>query len=117
MRLLDDFVADVRFTLYTTVVNSALKPVVIGLAGGAAIAIPTAIAFARILVQMRLGATASDPRIYASAGMCLIAIILVALYVPARRAARVDPMLALRGVGLPPSSVRAEQVSNACTNR
>ena len=42
------------------------------------------------------GVEASDPGLIAGAGMMLAAVSAIAAYIPARRASRVDPMVALR---------------------
>ncbi len=62
--------------------------VVIGLLG--------AFAVTRVLSQFLYGVTASDPITYAMVAGLLFATTLVACLVPARRASKVDPIIALR---------------------
>jgi predicted permease len=83
--------------IYATVIGTALTPVALGLVSGVVIAVSAGIAFASVLAKLRLGATATDPLIYAGAGAVLLAIIGTALIVPARRAASIEPVMALRG--------------------
>jgi putative ABC transport system permease protein len=45
---------------------------------------------------MLFSVTPTDPATFASVAMALLAVALFASYVPARRATRVDPIIALR---------------------
>jgi len=55
-----------------------------------------AIALARLLASILLGVNAHDPVIFTERALALAAIALLAAYLPACRAARIDPMVALR---------------------
>jgi ABC-type antimicrobial peptide transport system permease subunit len=63
---------------------------------GLLIGVPLAIVGAKLVSGFLLGAGAADPVVFVGAATLLALVTLVASYVPARRAARVDPMLALR---------------------
>ena len=65
-----------------------LVGVVCGLAG--------ALAVTRALSTLLFGVTTTDPVTFASVAVALAFVALLASYLPARRAARVDPMAALR---------------------
>jgi ABC-type antimicrobial peptide transport system permease subunit len=69
-------------------VTLALIGVAIGLAGG--------LALTRVLGSLLYGVSATDPAIFAAVGLLLIAVAALASYLPARRAARIDPIAALR---------------------
>ena len=63
---------------------------------GAAVGLPAALAAARLLESMLFGVTTHDPVTLMAAPLCLIAIAVVASIGPATRAARVDPIIALK---------------------
>jgi putative ABC transport system permease protein len=71
--------------------QSALLAVV-GIAGGLA----TAIFTTRILQSLLFEVSAADPRVLGSVALLLFGIAMLATWLPARRASRVDPMTALR---------------------
>jgi putative ABC transport system permease protein len=63
---------------------------------GVALGIAAALVMSRIMSGMLYGTRTSDPGTYVAAGIVFVAIAGLASYVPARKAARVDPMVALR---------------------
>jgi predicted permease len=63
---------------------------------GVAIGVPVALAAARLLSSMLFGVKTTDAATVSTAILVMCATALVAGYLPARRAARVDPMVALR---------------------
>ena len=63
---------------------------------GIALGIGLAVALTRVMSAFLFGVGPLDPATYAVVSTALAAVALVATYLPARRAARVDPVVALR---------------------
>jgi predicted lysophospholipase L1 biosynthesis ABC-type transport system permease subunit len=63
---------------------------------GAAVGLGAALLLTRLMAGLLYGVRASDPATYACVAAALLAIALAATWIPARRAARIDPMKALR---------------------
>jgi len=74
------------------VLGQGLRTILIGLVIG----IAGSLALTRAVESLLFGVTASDPLTFAGVILLLLAAALLACYIPARRAARVDPLVALR---------------------
>jgi predicted permease len=74
------------------VMRETMLLIVIGLVGG----LGSALATTRLIASLLYGLTPNDPLTIGLAGLLLAAVAALAGYLPARRASRVDPMVALR---------------------
>jgi putative ABC transport system permease protein len=76
----------------TMILGQGMRTIVIGVAIGLA----GSLALTRTLSSLLYGVTATDPLTFAAVIALLVATALLACYIPARRATKVDPMVALR---------------------
>ena len=74
------------------VVGGGMKLAIIGVAVG----IAASLALANLVASLLFGVTPFDPVSYAATASILLAVAALACFVPARRAMRVDPIIALR---------------------
>jgi ABC-type antimicrobial peptide transport system permease subunit len=79
-----------------TVVWMVLRNVCVLAAVGLAISVPTALATSKLVESFLFGMKPNDPLSLALAVAILLSAALLAGYVPARKASRIDPMIALR---------------------
>jgi putative ABC transport system permease protein len=76
----------------TMVLSQGLRTIFMGVAIG----IAGALALTRTVESLLFGVTATDPLTFGGVTLLLVGAALLACYIPARRATRVDPMVALR---------------------
>ena len=81
-----------RSDVLKLVVGQGLKLVMIGVLIGLVIAL----VLTRVMSSLLFGVSATDPLTFTIISLVLISVAVLASYIPARRATRVDPMVALR---------------------
>jgi putative ABC transport system permease protein len=81
-----------RSDILKLVLGQGLRISLVGLAVGLAIAL----AVTRVIAAMLYGVKPTDPVTFGSVSLLLAAVALIASYLPARRAAKVEPLIALR---------------------
>lgn len=74
------------------ILREGMKPAIAGMLVG----LPVAAASCRILKALLFGITAFDPVTFVLAPFILLAVAALACYMPALRAARIDPAVSLR---------------------
>jgi predicted permease len=73
-----------------------LREVVVLAVVGLVVGLPAAYALGRLTESLLFGVKASDPLVFVAAGVLLTAATLLGGYIPARKAAGIDPLVALR---------------------
>ena len=81
-----------RSNVMTMLFRNGLVPAV----GGVAMGLVLSMGLARVLANLFFGVSATDALTFAGTAFVLLASGIVAIYIPAQRAARVDPIIALR---------------------
>jgi len=74
------------------ILGQGMRTIMVGLAIGLA----ASLGLTRAISSLLFGITPGDPLTFAGVSLLLVSVALLACYVPARRAAKVDPMVALR---------------------
>jgi ABC-type antimicrobial peptide transport system permease subunit len=78
------------------VLRMVLREGVLAAAAGLGLGLVGALILARLMSALLFGVKADDPITFSVVGLMIAAVAVLASYVPARRASKVDPMAALR---------------------
>lgn len=81
-----------RLHIFRLIIGRGLMLALVGVAIGAL----AALALTRFLVGFLYGVSGYDPLTFFGVALLLLAVVAIACYLPARRAVRIDPLLALR---------------------
>jgi predicted permease len=79
-----------------SVLGLVMRQAVVLVGAGVGLGVLAALMVSRILVSLLVGVPSYDPLTFITVSALMLAVALLACYIPARRAARVDPMVALR---------------------
>jgi predicted permease len=79
-------------SMATTVVTQGVQHAITGIAIG----LPAAFLLSRVMSSMVFGVTTHDPLTFTALPILIVAVTSLACYLPARRAARVDPVVAIK---------------------
>jgi ABC-type antimicrobial peptide transport system permease subunit len=63
---------------------------------GVALGVTSSLGLTRLMASLLYGVRATDPLTFGGVAMLLIFVAILASYIPARRASKLDPMVALR---------------------
>ena len=85
-----------RSTVLKMVIARGLRLTGIGLGAGLITGLALAFTVKRILAKVLFGVSTTDPATFVLVAGLLTLVALLACYIPARRATKVDPMIALR---------------------
>ena len=78
------------------IIGMVLKQGMILASVGLTIGIMASVALSRFVARLLFGIAATDPAVFGTVSLILVAIAFFACYLPARRATRIDPLVALR---------------------
>jgi putative ABC transport system permease protein len=74
------------------ILGQGTKLALLGLGGGTVAALP----LTHLMATLLYGVSPTDPLTFGAVGIVLLGVAVTACYIPARRALRVDPVVALR---------------------
>ncbi len=78
------------------VLKLVMRQAIVLIVAGLSIGLGAAFGLSRLMSTLLFGVGASDPITFAGVALLLVTVALLACYIPARRATKVDPMIALR---------------------